>query len=80
MRILDKDKPGKNKLFSSRLMFLHILFCVYVGSLILYLFAVQVFDVRHCRIKPKRQRQADSFVLRGNIYDRNGIKLATDTV
>ncbi len=76
----DTDKTNKNKLFSSRLMFLHVLFCIYVGSLILYLFAVQAFDIRHCKIKAKNQRKADTFVLRGNIYDRNGIKLATDTI
>ena len=46
----------------------------------MYLFAVQVLDVRHFRIKAKNQRKANSFVMRGNIYDRNGIKLATDTV
>ena len=67
-------------MFSKRLAFLYALFCIYVTSLALYLFAVQTFDVRHCRIKAKNQRKADSFVMRGNIYDRNGIKLATDTV
>ena len=31
-------------------------------------------------MKAENQRRANSFVMRGNIYDRNGIKLATDTV
>lgn len=57
-----------------------MIFVVLVGLFIIYLFAVQVFDVRHFRIKAKNQRRAYSFVMRGNIYDRNGIKLATDMV
>ena len=73
-------QPNKNKIFTDRLMFLQMIFVVLMGLFILYLFAVQVLDVRHFRIKAKNQRRAYSFVMRGNIYDRNGIKLATDTV
>lgn len=73
-------KPNKNKIFSERLMWIQIIFVILVGLFIIYLFAVQVMDVRHFRIKAKNQRRAYSFVMRGNIYDRNGIKLATDTV
>ena len=76
----DSEKSSKNKVFSERLTWLHGLFSLFVALFILYLFAVQVFDIRHCRIKAKNQRKAFSFVMRGNIYDRNGIKLATDTV
>ena len=75
-----EGKSNKNKLFSERLMWLQIVFVALVGLFVLYLFAVQVLDVRHFRIKAKNQRKAYSFVMRGNIYDRNGIKLATDTV
>ena len=71
---------NKNKIFANRLMMLQMIFVVLVGLFIIYLFAVQVFDVRHFRIKAKNQRRAYSFVMRGNIYDRNGIKLATDMV
>ena len=73
-------KPNKNKIFAERLTILQLVFVSLVGLFILYLFAVQVLDVRHFRIKAKNQRRASSFVMRGNIYDRNGIKLATDTV
>ncbi len=75
-----EGKGNKNKVFSERLMWLQIVFVALVGLFVLYLFAVQVLDVRHFRIKAKNQRKAYSFVMRGNIYDRNGIKLATDTV
>ena len=73
-------RPNKNKIFSDRLMWLQIIFVALVGAFIIYLFAVQVLDVRHLKIKAKNQRRASSFVMRGNIFDRNGIKLATDTV
>ena len=71
---------NKNKQFSERLMWLQIIFVGAVFLFVIYLFCVQVLDVRHFRIKAKNQRKASSFVMRGNIYDRNGIKLATDTV
>lgn len=74
------EKNNKNKLFSDRLTFLQYVFAGFVLLFVLYLFAVQVLDVRHFRVKAKNQRRAYSFVMRGNIYDRNGIKLATDTV
>ena len=72
--------PNKNKIFSDRLTWLQLGFFILVSLFVVYLFAVQVLDVRHFRIKAKNQRRAYSFVMRGNIYDRNGIKLATDTV
>ncbi len=74
------DKSNKNKIFSNRLTWLHGIFAVLIGLFILYLFCIQVVDIKEYRIKAKKQRRASAFVLRGNIYDRNGIKLATDTV
>lgn len=49
-------------------------------ALICYLFFIQIVDVKHYRAKAKRQYQHSSIVMRGDIFDRNGIKLATDTV
>lgn len=74
------DKINKNKMFSDRLFWIQVLFIVLVGFFIVYLFAIQVIDIKNLRIKAKNQRKAYSFVMRGNIFDRNGIKLATDTV
>jgi len=75
-----KNNSNKNKIFSSRLMWLQVIFAVLVSGFILYLFCIQVIDVKNYRVKAKKQRKASSFILRGNIYDRNGIKLATDNV
>ena len=74
------DRTSKNKMFSDRLMWFHILFIVLVGLFILYLFCIQVVDIKEYRVKAKKQRRASAFVMRGSIFDRNGIKLATDTV
>ena len=71
---------NKSKMFSDRITWFSYIFSGAMLIFILYLFAVQVLDVRHLRVKAKNQRRAYSFVMRGNIYDRNGIKLATDTV
>ena len=49
-------------------------------SLICYLFFIQVVDLKHYRAKAKRQYQHSNIVMRGDIFDRNGIKLATDAV
>ena len=71
---------NKSKMFSDRLMGLQLIFLCALLLFVLYLFCVQVLDIRHFRVKAKNQRRASSFVMRGDIYDRNGIKLATDTV
>ena len=74
------DKSGKNKTFAQRLMWLQVIFIFLIGAFIIYLFCIQVLDLKEYRTRAKKQRRASSFVMRGNIYDRNGIKLATDTV
>lgn len=45
-----------------------------------YLFAIQVIDIKSYRLRAKKQRSSRSFVMRGDIFDRNGIKLASDRV
>ena len=79
MRSNNKNNT-KNKLFAERLLWFQYGFVIALFLFIIYLFAVQVLDVRHFRVKAKKQRRASSFVMRGDIFDRNGIKLATDTV
>ncbi len=72
--------PNRNNVFSNRLDWIQGIFLLVVLLFIVYLFSLQVLDIRHFRMKAENQRRANSFVMRGNIYDRNGIKLATDTV
>lgn len=82
MKKIEHNKyiKNKNNIFYNRILKLQYLFVFFVGLFIIYLFAIQVIDIKHFRIKAKKQRQAYSFVMRGSIFDRNGIKLATDTV
>ena len=79
-RTRNVDRANKNKMFSERILWLQVIFLSAIVLFVLYLLFVQVFDGKHYRDKAKRQRRAYSFVMRGNIYDRNGIKLVTDTV
>lgn len=71
---------NKNKLFSERLLWFQYGFVIALFLFIIYLFCVQVLDIKHYRVMAKKQRRANSFVMRGDIYDRNGFKLATDTI
>ena len=56
------------------------LMAIFALALVCYLFFIQVVDLKHYRAKAKRQYQHSNIVMRGDIFDRNGIKLATDTV
>ena len=70
----------KIKSFDRRLGCWQVAFAVFAIGLIIHLFFIQIIDLKKLRIKAKKQRSAQSFVLRGDIYDRNGIKLASDKV
>ena len=74
------EHNNKNKIFSNRLFWFQIFFLAVLLCFIVYLFRLQILDYKNLRVKARNQRRASSFVLRGDIYDRNGIKLATDTV
>lgn len=72
---LDREKQRK---FESRIGCLQLLFNLFVVLLLIYLFLVQVFDIRSYRDRAKSQRASTPFVLRGEIVDRNNVKLAAD--
>ena len=57
-----------------------ILYIVAIVILLFHLFVLQIFDVHRYRERGKIQRASHDFELRGDIYDRNGIKLATDKI
>lgn len=75
--ISDAEKE-KFKAFDRRLRGWQIASVIFCIALTFYLFLIQIVDVKHYRKKAKRQRSAKSFVMRGPILDRNGIKLASD--
>ena len=76
----ENEKEKRMKGFDRVLGLLHIFFIGFAVLLAIYLFIVQVIDVGKYRAKARNQRINRSFVMRGDIYDRNGIKLATDKV
>ena len=68
------------KLVEKRIKFAHVLIMVVFFALILYLFLLQIFDIRHYKQKAINQRASKNFVMRGQIVDRNGLRLAVDKV
>lgn len=50
----------------------------FFAILIIYLIMLQLVDIRHYKTKAKNQRYSKTFVMRGQIVDRNGVRLATD--
>lgn len=76
--MLSDAEKQKFRAFDKRLGAWQLLTFSFALLLVLYLFAIQVIDVKHYRNKAKRQRSAKNFIMRGTILDRNGIKLASD--
>ena len=76
----NSDEKVQIRTFKSRIVFLQVIFAAVIIIFIIYLFCIQVLDIRKYRIKAQNQRRGSSFSLRGDIYDRNGIKLAGDTI
>ena len=66
--------------FDSLTGMLNIFFICFAVVLIIYLFFIQIADIKHYRAKASSQRVGRIFSMRGDIFDRNGIKLATDKV
>ena len=72
---MSKDRYKK---FDKRIGCLQFGFSTFIAILLVYLFLIQVVDIRHYRDRAKKQRSSKLFVLRGEILDRNGYKLASD--
>lgn len=76
----ETETEKRVKSFERVVMVIHIFF---IGLMILlagYLFLIQVVDIGKYRARAKSQRVGRIFSMRGDIFDRNGIKLATDKV
>lgn len=86
MRSGDRDRDKKNKKLSrtrscnKRLNILVGLYWVVIGCLIIHLIKLQIFDPHKYRERGRIQRANHDFAVRGDIYDRHGIKLATDRI
>ena len=70
----------KHKRFENVQTCLYWFFNLFAASLIIYLFFIQVIDIKNYKVRAQKQRAGQNFAVRGDIYDRNGFKLATDDV
>ena len=57
-----------------------VFYCFLILLLVIHLFVLQIFDLRNYRERGRLQRASHDFAVRGDIYDRHGIKLATDRI
>lgn len=67
-----------NEKINKRIAVLQGLMTFAYAILIIYLFCIQVLDIGGYKSKGIAMRSSDTRTLRGNILDRNGIKLASD--
>jgi len=74
---LSKDTQ---KWFDKRIGCLQFFFTVFIILFVFYLFLIQIVDIRHYRDRAKQQRSSKVSVLRGEIVDKNKMKLAADQV
>ena len=75
-----KNTDKRIKSFELILGWLQGIFILFAVSLIVYLFFIQVIDLGKYRAQARAQRMRHNPAMRGDIFDRNGIKLATDKV
>lgn len=76
----ENDFEKRVKSFDRVVGIMHVFFVGLMILLIGYLFLIQVIDIGKYRARAKSQRVGRIFSMRGDIFDRNGIKLATDKV
>lgn len=74
----EENEKERIKSIDMRIKYAHFILFVCFLSLIAYLFCLQIVDIRHYKPKAKNQRCSRNFVMRGQIVDRNGLRLATD--
>ena len=83
---MSREKSGKNNKLSNGKYcnkvanVLDIAYIAIIVILVIHLFVLQIFDPRKYRERGKMQRSSHDFAVRGDIYDRHGIKLATDRI
>lgn len=79
--VKDKNNDGKRgRRCNDVTNWLNIAYIFIIIILLFHLVILQVIDPHRYRERGKMQRASHDFELRGDIYDRNGIKLATDRI
>ncbi len=73
-----KSENDKIKQIEMRIKVAHVFLLGLFSIAIIYLFLLQIVDIKHYRVKAKNQRYSKNFIMRGQIVDRNGVRLAVD--
>ena len=73
-----KSEKDKIKEVEMRIKIAHVFLLGLFSISVIYLFLLQIVDIKHYRVKAKNQRYSKNFIMRGQIVDRNGVRLATD--
>lgn len=76
----NRQKTPRTRECNKRVKILLAFYWLIVGILVLHLIKLQIFDPYNYREKGRIQRANHDFAVRGDIYDRHGIKLATDRI
>ncbi len=66
------------KKIEMRIKYAHVIILFVFALTVLYLILLQLADIRHYKVKARNQRYSRNFIMRGQIVDRNGLRLATD--
>jgi len=74
----EENEKGRIKNIEMRIKIAHVFLLGFFLILIIYLFLLQIVDIRHYKTKAENQRSSRNFIMRGQIVDRNGVRLATD--
>ncbi len=76
----ERKKKSQGKYCNSIAKLFDFLYIFCICLLIIHLFNLQIFDKKNYREKGRLQRSSREFAVRGDIFDRHGLKLATDKI
>lgn len=76
----ETSEKEKIKTIEMRIKIAHVFLLGLFLIAVIYLFLLQIADIKHYKARANNQRYSKSFVMRGQIVDRNGVRLAVDQV
>lgn len=75
-----QQKEPRTRTCNKRIKFLLVMYWIAILILAVHLVRLQIFDPYNYKEKGRIQRANHDFAVRGDIFDRHGIKLATDRI
>lgn len=74
----ENNSREKLKNIDKRIKYAHVILLALFCIAVFYLFLLQIVDIRHYKARASNQRYSKNFIFRGQIVDRNGVRLASD--